>query len=172
MKTAILLGSSRSAGNTSQLARYVSEELPAAYFDLADYEIAPFSYANQYQDDFKGLITQLLQYEQLILASPVYWYSVSAQMKLFLDRITDLLNYYPVQGRLLRGKSIGVLATGLKDAPPDCFEQMFKLTFEYLGMKYKGMGYCSAPDSLNLREHKVTIETFINKVRKCNANAL
>ncbi|NMH58666.1 flavodoxin family protein [Alteromonas ponticola] len=160
MKTAIILGSSRSNGNTHAFGRQVAILLNADFYDLAHYQISPFDYDNRYQDDFAALIEQLLRYDQLIFASPVYWYAASAQMKVFLDRLTDLLNFHKDDGRQLRGKRTGLLATGVEPCAPDCFEQMFKLTFEYLGMDYQGMGYCCTPDNFAISEHGATVKVF------------
>jgi multimeric flavodoxin WrbA len=33
----------------------------------------------------------VLAHDQIILATPIYWYAVSAAMKNFLDRLSDLL---------------------------------------------------------------------------------
>ncbi|TKB44887.1 flavodoxin family protein [Thalassotalea mangrovi] len=164
MKTAIILGSSRSHGNTSQLAHYAKQVINADYFDLRNYEISPFDYNNQYQDDFNQLISTLLQYEQLIFATPMYWYSASAQMKLFLDRLSDLLSFDKDKGRLLRGKQAALLATGSDIKPPECFEQVFKLSFNYLGINYKGMSYCSCPGDIDLDSHRDNINALMNKL--------
>lgn len=161
MKTAIILGSSRSHGNTAALAKFVCAEVKAEYFDLANYHIAPFSYDNDYQDDFSRLVDQLWQFDRLILATPMYWYSASAQMKVFLDRLSDLLSFDKDKGRALRGKSAALLATGVNPIPADCFEQMFALTFHYLGMGYQGMKYCVCPSSFELSDHKQAIQAFI-----------
>ena len=34
----------------------------------------------------------------VLLASPVYWYTVSAQAKTFIDRLTDLLDHRLISG--------------------------------------------------------------------------
>ncbi|MCW8108694.1 flavodoxin family protein [Alteromonas ponticola] len=162
MKTAIIFGSSCSQGNTSGLAHEVKKLLAADFYDLARYKIEPFDYHNKYQDDFLPLINQLLCYKKLIFASPVYWYAASAQMKVFMDRLTDLLNFHQRQGRRLRGKGVGLLATGIETRAPDSFEQMFKLTFEYLGMDYKGMGYCCTPDTFEITDHVTNVKNFAN----------
>jgi multimeric flavodoxin WrbA len=147
MKTAILLGSSRSQGNTAQFAKAVGNKLDADYYDLNDYQIGVYDYNNaNASDDFQPLMDTLLRYERLVLASPVYWYSASAQMKVFLDRLTDLLEFNKDKGRLLRLKKAVLLATGHNQSAPACFEQMFASTFHYLGMDYQGMLYRGIED--------------------------
>ncbi len=162
MKTAIILASSRSSGNTGALANVMKSELNAQLFDLADYQIAPFCYDNSNKDDFLPLVDKLLVFDRLIFATPMYWYSASAQMKMFIDRISDLLSFQKDKGRALRGKSVGLLATGHDDFPADCFEQMFELTFQYLGLNYLGMNYCSCKAGFELSEHQTKIDNFVN----------
>lgn len=62
---------------------------------------------NSRNDDYLNLMKQILdKYETLILATPVYWYSMSGIMKVFFDRLTDLLTIEKELGRKLRGKKI------------------------------------------------------------------
>lgn len=164
MKTAIILGSSRSNGNTAKLSQHFAKHLDATVFDINNLDIAPFDYDANYQDDFKPLIDRLLNFERIILATPMYWYAASAQMKTFLDRLSDLLNSEKHKGRKLRGKSAVLLATGADSSPPPCFEEMFKLTFNYLGMHYQGMRYCACPADINLLEHQNDNNDFMNKI--------
>ena len=142
LKTAIVLGSSRAQGNTFKLADVVAQQQGAILFNLADYDVKPYDYAhNNDDDDFNQLIDKLLTYDQILFASPVYWYAPSAQLKAFIDRMSGLLDSYKTKGRQLRGKFAGVIATGASAQPAPCFEQMFSLTFHYLGMHYQGMLY-------------------------------
>lgn len=140
LKTAIILGSSRAQGNTYQLANAVAEHQGATLFNLADYQVKPYDYEHKNDDDdFNSLIEQLLTYDQILFASPIYWYAPSAQLKAFLDRMSGLLDKYKPLGRQLRGKYAGVISTGACAEPTNCFEQIFSLTFNYLGMNYQGM---------------------------------
>ncbi|AFJ02571.1 hypothetical protein Q7C_1421 [Methylophaga frappieri] len=51
----------------------------------------------------------------------------------------------------MRGLSCSILATGSDSALPECFEETFKLTFEYLGMTYKGVLYCPCIDAVEMK---------------------
>lgn len=144
MKTAIILGSSHSYNNTQALVELVAKQCDAMVFDLNDFNISAYDPSfNNRSDDFFPLVEQLLSYQQLIFATPIYWYSPSAQLKTFLDRITDLLEIAKDQGRGLRGMRTALIATGTDAAPAKCFEEIFSHTFNYLGMAYQGMLYCS-----------------------------
>lgn len=160
MTSAIIIGTSRINGNTEKVAHHYALLTGAKVFSLADHAIKPFDYAYQNRDDdFASLIEQLLTFDTLIFASPVYWYAPSAQIKVFLDRLSDLLDIYKDQGRLLRSKKAALIATGTDGTPQPCFEQIFANTFNYLGMDYQGMLYVSCkenlqtplPDTLNIK---------------------
>ena len=91
-KTVIIQGSSRSDGNTSRVVAYMTNRKNLDLVDLNDYQISYFDYQHRNQeDDFLPLMEKLFEYDQWVFASPVYWYSMSAVMKTFFDRITDVL---------------------------------------------------------------------------------
>lgn len=163
--TVIILGSSRSDGNTSALCHIFATRINATVVNLNDYEISPFDYNANYKDDFLSLMAGVLKYDRIILATPMYWYSASAQMKTFIDRWSDLLNTEKTKGRKLRGKQVVVLATGNNEVPPNCFEQMFQLTFRYLGMNYRGMLYCQCDQQFSADQHKADIAKFARQIK-------
>jgi multimeric flavodoxin WrbA len=162
-KTAILLGSSNPKGNTSSLIDYIAKTKGGDIFDLKDYQISPYDYQHRnIDDDFIGLINQLLKYDTIVFASPVYWYTMSAQMKVFFDRLSDLLSVKKELGRLLKGKTTAVIATGATEQVERSFEEVFTNSFKYLSMNYKGMLYCFCEDDFKLDEHKASIDTRLD----------
>ena len=60
------------------------------------------------QDDMQGLYPKLLEADAVLLASPIYWFTYTAQLKLFIDRLYGLWNNRP---HFLRGKPVGVILT-------------------------------------------------------------
>ncbi|MFZ6757734.1 flavodoxin family protein [Undibacterium sp. Ji50W] len=164
-RTVILLGSARNPGNTYHLAQALADKLQASLLDLNRYQIKPFDYAFHNQDDdFPGLIREVLTYDRIILASPIYWYAPSGSMKIFMDRLSDLLKIDKPLGRQLRSKRAAVLATGSDAIPADCFEQVFKLSFAYLGMQYEGMLYASCDENFILEQHATAINDFCRRL--------
>jgi multimeric flavodoxin WrbA len=152
----IILGSARSDGNTARVASQLQQEIKAAQIDLLDYTIHPFRYDGNYSadDQYIELIEQhILPRPHLILASPVYWYTMSGTMKHFVDRFTDLLTTHKDLGRQLRGKSIGVLSCSGDANVEHSFFIAFRLTAEYLGMHY-GPEYHGWVDA---NDHQVAI---------------
>jgi multimeric flavodoxin WrbA len=165
MKFVVVLGSSRSNGNTSQLSQYISERLDAEFIDLNQFSISAFDYEHRnIGDDFARLIESLVQYPHIIFATPVYWYSMSSQMKVFFDRFTDLLTVHKDLGRSLRGIKCSVISTGTDEKLPACFLDQFKLTFEYLGLDFVGCHYSPCPEAFSLHSNKDQIEGFIHNV--------
>ena len=140
MTTIIVQGSARGDGNTTAVAQALGEQLAAPIIDLLQHRVYPFTYAHDYpaDDEFIPLLRRCLAYDRMILASPVYWYTMSAQLKVFVDRLTDLLTTHKPLGRQLRGKLLGVLSCANDAEVNPSFYDAFRLTAEYLGMEYAG----------------------------------
>jgi len=134
----IIFGSARSDGHTAQIAARIASRLGVNVIDLKVYQIEHYDYDHQYKnDDFIELIrNEIIQMDTLILATPVYWYSMSGRMKVFLDRFTDLLKIEKDLGRQLRGKSMAVFTTSNSDNLGEHFWHPFVSTAKYLGMNY------------------------------------
>jgi multimeric flavodoxin WrbA len=172
-KIAVLLGTSRYEGNTRRLIRQLEAAIDARseigvevkVLLLKDFDISPFDYDhNNSGDDFNPLIRQLLEYDHIVFASPLYWYTMSAQLKIFFDRFSDLLSIEKDLGRQLRGQHCSILSTGVDQLAPDCFEQTFKLTFDYLAMPYQGMIYCSFKEGYQLSDFDAQLAEFVDKI--------
>ncbi len=134
----IILGSARSDGHTAKMAKQIAIRIGAELIDLKQYEIGHYDYQHKNKkDDFIKLIREeIIKADTLILATPVYWYSMSGRMKVFLDRFTDLLKIEKDLGRQLRGKSLAVFTTSNGGNLGDDFWRPFVETANYLGMKY------------------------------------
>jgi len=138
MKNLILLGSSRSIGNSYDISQALLQFIEADVVDLKTLDIKPFDYdfGNQ-SDDFLPLMRKIsTDYSLIIFISPVYWYSMSGIMKQFFDRISDCLIIEKELGRTLRGKSMAVVACGSDSTYLPHFFKPFEESAAYLGMKY------------------------------------
>lgn len=140
MSTLIIVGSSRSNGNTMQIAERLKLKTGADLLDLRDKTITPFDYdIPNTEDDFLPIMRHLVEtYDKLIFATPVYWYSMSAVMKTFFDRLTDCLKHEKETGRKLRGKSMGVISCSNASEGYSCLFEPFERSAGYLGMTYLG----------------------------------
>jgi multimeric flavodoxin WrbA len=138
-----LIGSSRDDGNTGALMRAVFRPLvDARVADLGDFFVGPYDYAyGNAGDDFLPLAHAMTKARVIVFASPVYWYSMSAQMKAFFDRLTDLTETHKAWGKSLAGKTAFLVATGGAPAPHPAFEPPFAETAHYFDMHWGGALY-------------------------------
>ena len=157
-KTVVILGSSRSDGNTRRVIdELITIKKDIDIIDLNNFEIGYFDYEfKNKDDDFLGLIKSVLEYDTIVFATPIYWYTMSAQLKTFLDRISDLLKgeNKPI-GRQLRGKNMAVLSCASDDTILDGFVMPFEETASYLGMHYKGHAHTWVNEDLNVPENVI-----------------
>ncbi|MBK0379542.1 flavodoxin family protein [Mucilaginibacter segetis] len=139
----VILGSNRKNSLTEAITRKALKQKEFDLIDLLDYEIAHYNYDAHYPvgDQFDEVISQVLLYDNLIFATPVYWYSMSGVMKVFFDRLTDLITIQKDTGRQLHGKNAIIIAVGADPEIPEGFEIPFKHTAAYLGINYQGCTY-------------------------------
>ncbi|HWR94074.1 MAG TPA: NAD(P)H-dependent oxidoreductase [Flavobacterium sp.] len=139
-KKVIIVGSSRSNGNTSKIADKIAKDINADIIDLRTYSISYYDYeSNNIGDDFLPLIKSILEkYDTIVFVTPIYWYAMSAIMKVFFDRFSDLIRIEKETGRKLRGKSMFVISNSDEDAINYDFYLPFRLSANYLGINYLG----------------------------------
>jgi len=128
MKILAIVGSPRPKGNTNYLvdrALEAAAELGAQVkkIDLGKYKVNPclghddcssFESCTQ-KDDAIWILDEFLNADGVILATPVYWYNVSAQMKAFIDR-----NYFPYKHNLeYKAKAVGIIVVAEMEAIED-----------------------------------------------------
>jgi multimeric flavodoxin WrbA len=162
MNKLVILGSSRKDGDTKKIVDELIGFSKWDFIDLNDYNIGYYDYEHKnLDDDYLGLMQKIINnYDVLIFATPVYWYSMSGIMKVFFDRITDLLDVEKELGRKLRGKSMAALSCSVGDNLGEYFWLPFMETAKYLGMGYLG--------SLHTLADKVEIENLKNFIELIN----
>ena len=130
-KAAFVLGSPRKKGNTNILAREAMRSLADA--GVASVEIdAPrldfkhpgcavcykcqqsAAFGCHVGDGLAKAVSSLADCDAVVLATPLYWFSYPAQVKMLIDRMFSLLKFGDNQELLspLRGKPLALLATG------------------------------------------------------------
>ena len=161
MKTVIIIGSSRKGGDTAKIVDMFIDKTNWDLIDLNDYEIGYYDYEHKNKnDDYLPLMKKLIEkYDKFILATPVYWYSMSGIMKVFFDRITDLLEVEKDLGRKLRGKKMAVISCSIGNNLGESFWLPFSETASYLGMEYLGNVHVMTAE---INEAK--FEAFINQI--------
>ncbi len=156
ISTIALFSSSRRHGNTGQLIDRIASELNIEIVDLGSLRISPYDYEHRNRnDDFEPLMSRVLAHDQVIFATPIYWYGVSPAMKVFLDRISDFLELPDLlsEGRRLRGKTAYVVCTSISDEPSAAFIGAFQETFGYLGMHFGDLVHVNCQDGYQPAVH-------------------
>lgn len=176
-KVLVVLGSPRKKGNSAVLAEQIAKGAKSAKAKvetifLQGKTIAPCKacYACQkknskgcsIQDDMQELYPKLIEADAWVIASPVYWFTLSAQTKLFMDRCFALPAYHPDP---FKGKRIAVaMAYGGED-PFDsgCINALrtFQDAYRYTESNLVGMVYGSAMEAGEIASNgKVMEEAF------------
>lgn len=162
----IIFGSARSDGKTLKAIKAVIKDQPIPIVDLRELSISHYDYNYENRnDDFIPLAEKMVRYNPIILATPVYWYTMSALMKTFIDRWSDLLHIRKDIGRRLTNKELFVI-TSYGDSMPKGFEEAFAQTCEYLDMQYKGCYYFySGDDSIEtMEENNRLADKFFDEI--------
>jgi len=118
-------------------------------------------------DDMQPIYRSIRLAGALVIASPIYWWSVSAQTKLFVDRCEALGG---PEGSVLRDKRIGViLVYGGKDAVSSGAVnaiRAFQDAFRYLGSDLVDIVHGSAWEAGAVRENVRLMEEAYDLGRK------
>lgn len=166
IKTLIIMGSAHSNGNTRKIVDAIIAKTNAHFVDLNTYKVRFFDYEHRNkEDDFVEIATQMVQYEQIIFATPIYWYAMSAPLKTFFDRMTDLLTIRKPLGRELRnGKKMFSIACSSDATEYEGFSMPFKMTAEYLGMEYGGHLHSWVEKETISEEVLIRIDKFCKEI--------
>jgi len=175
-KILLVMGSPRKEGNSATLAKQVAAGAEATgatveSFYLHGMNIQPCTACDACReerdkdcvidDDMETLYPKLRQADALVIASPIYWFTVSAQTKLFMDR------WYALGGpgeeyAAFAGKRIGIVLT-YADVDPFASGAVnalrtFQDAFNYVGAQIVGMVYGSASKAGEIRKNRDLME--------------
>ena len=135
-KQIIINGSLRKNGNTTELIQKIYPN--SISIQLIDFKIELYNYDENYteKDEFLDIINQIIEFDEIVFATPVYWYSMSSLMKIFFDRLTDLIGSQETIGRKLMGKKISVITSSIGNHLDENFFLPFIETANYLHLDY------------------------------------
>ncbi|MCE3020773.1 flavodoxin family protein [Staphylococcus pasteuri] len=145
----VLFGGSRPEGNTAQLTQYALENVEHQWIDVTQYQLNPVrdvrhndKKIDSYPDDYEQLIKTVLESDVVIFASPIYWYSLSASLKAFIDHWSETMvdERYSDFKEIMSKKDFRLILVGgdcpkVKSKP--CVDQM-KYTLEFIGGELAG----------------------------------
>lgn len=170
----VLLGSPREKGNSAILAKHISE---GATSEGAEVETIflhgknitpckgceacqkPDSKGCAINDDMQAIYLKLLESEAWVIATPVYWFTMSAQIKIFMDRCFALPAYAKDP---FTGKRIAIAMTYGANDPYDsgCVNAIrtFQDAYRYADATIVGMVYGSALDAGDIASNETLME--------------
>lgn len=176
-KVLVLLGSPRKKGNSAILAEQIakgakSEKAEVETVLLQGKKIAPCracmscqkkgSKGCSIKDDMQEIYPKLVAADAWVLASLVYWFTMSAQMKTCMDRWFALRAY---QKDPYSGRKIAVAMTYGGDDPFDsgCINALrtFQDAFSFTGSDLVGMVYGSAIDEGDIKSNKKLLKEAV-----------
>ncbi len=178
IKTLGISTSPRIQGNSDLLLREALSGAESAgakteYIHLSDYDIAPciecnacYSRGNcKIQDDFQQLLKKILDADRLIFATPVFFMTVCAQAKMFIDRGQCLWAYKYVLNKQLfspeRDRRAMVIAVGGSKSKKQ-FESIrltMKSYFDVLDINYSTNLFISkVDDSGEIHKHPASLQ--------------
>ena len=157
-KILVISGSARTNSSSTQLVEHLYGK-DVNHIELCKKQISQYDYDGNYaaEDDFQHIANEMLASDLIILATPVYWYTMSGHMKVFMDRWTDLITTHKNKGRAMKGKRIGLIVQATREDMPEAFELPIKLTAEYMEMEYVGGAFWDMRSELTNTESLKTI---------------
>lgn len=157
-----LLGSARPNGNTEALARHAAGKLPAsaeqvwlrltdhplrAFEDIRHHETRKYAIADENE---RILLDATLAASDIVIASPVYWYSVSAATKHYLDYWSAWMRLEGVDFKQRMAEKTLWCVSAFSDDDPKFAQPLIdtlRLSAEYMQMRWGGvlLGYGNRP---------------------------
>ncbi|MDD1061096.1 NAD(P)H-dependent oxidoreductase [Streptomyces cocklensis] len=154
-----LLGSTRAGGNTEALAQQAAAQLPSDaeqhWVRLAEMQLPAFTDVRHDGDGSyppptghaRTLLDATLDATDLVIASPLYWYSVSTPTKQYLDHWSAWMRVPGVDFRArMAGRTLwGVTAlAGADHSDADPLVGTLARTASYMRMDFRGVLLASA----------------------------
>ncbi len=165
----VLLSSPRKKGNSATLAEHIAKGAESVGANVEEIFLhgmqigacqscytcqKPDSKGCAIDDDMQSIYPKLIKADSWVIASPVYWFTMSAQAKLFLDRCFALPAY---DKNAFVGKRIAI-AMSYGDTDPftsGCVNALrtFQDAFRYVGAKIVGIVYGSATEAGEIKSN-------------------
>ncbi|MEO5668414.1 MAG: NAD(P)H-dependent oxidoreductase [Bdellovibrionota bacterium] len=144
-KTLVILGTNREDSNTLKALELNSPFSDYEIVELHKLKLEHFVYDHNKKpnDDFLSVVDKMIGADNIVFATPVYWYAMSGIMKIFFDRFSDLISTSKSRGKALKGKKTFLFSTGYDVELPEGFEVPFKRTSDYFNMYFEKSFYFS-----------------------------
>ena len=117
-------------------------------------------------DEAKPVLAKMAKVDVIVMATPLYFYGPSAQLKLIFDRMFSLFkwdNKTDTMKTPLKGKTFVLIASAYENIGLDTLEKPFALTAEYTSMKFESLLIPNAGESgaiknkINIKEKAIAL---------------
>ncbi|MDD5079430.1 MAG: flavodoxin family protein [Candidatus Omnitrophica bacterium] len=101
-------------------------------------------------DEVGPVLAKMAEVDAIIMATPLYFYGPSAQLKLIMDRMFSLYkwdNKADTMETPLKGKTLALIASAFEDVGLDSLEKPFAITADYSSMKFESLLVADAGES-------------------------
>ncbi len=158
-KILILSGSPKKNGNTETLINWFIEgahntttQIEVVHTSFLKYRYPGCSSCRSCQktekygcvidDDASTVIEKMIHAQIIVMATPLYFFSASAQLKIIFDRMFSLYKWDNDKGTMqtvLQGKTFALIASAFENIGLDALEKPFSLTADYSGMRFESL---------------------------------
>ena len=168
----VLSGSPKKNGNTAALVEWFSEgavtkgaRIEVIHVAFLKYKFSGCTscrscqkqdlYECVIEDDVNPVLRKMASADVIVMATPLYFFAASAQLKVVIDRMFSLYKWDNAAGTMktvLKGKTLVLLASAYENVGLDALEEPFRLTADYTGMKFRSLLVPNAGESGDLRK--------------------
>lgn len=166
-KILILNGSPNKDGNTTRLIKWFIEgaRTKAAKIEVVNTALLKYKatgctscrgcqkikeYECVINDEAAPVLAKMTKVDMIVMATPLYFYSASAQLKLVMDRMFSLYKWDNKAGTMttpLKGKTLVLLGSAFEDIGLGVLKKPFALTADYSDMKFASLVVANAGES-------------------------
>jgi len=93
-------------------------------------------------DEAKPILAKMAEVDVIVMATPLYFFGASAQLKLVFDRMFSLYKWDNQAGSMvtpLKGKMLVLIASAFENIGLDALRKPFVLTAKYTGMQFASL---------------------------------
>ncbi|UDQ96943.1 flavodoxin family protein [Lentisphaerota bacterium WC36G] len=173
IKVLLINGSPRKEGNNSFLLSIAKEKLSNNYeldeVILQKMQQSACTHCDAchvdnrnncvHTDDTNLLMNKVTNAEILIIATPVYWWAVSAQLKLFIDKFYSKVDLFQKTEKKLALITVG--GAELDDPQYRIIDQQFECICKYLNWEYLFNFNATAYEAQEIAQKDNVINSFI-----------
>ena len=158
-KILVISGSPKKDGNTAALIEWLKEGAcpKGGVVDIVQAAFLKYKFpgctscrmcqkSEKYEcvidDDAKIVLAKMATADVIVMATPLYFFGPSAQLKIIMDRMFSLYKWDNAAGTMktpLQGKTLILLGSAFEEEGLDALKKPFALTAQYTGMSFESL---------------------------------